>query len=169
MISVNGSQRLIRRPLISASRIEPAFGKVRTSHLTLAQANGVRYENKVFKALSILAKNLDAKIERNPWFKFMDANGEGICSPDVILSLGRVCLVIEVKTTWVPTARAKLSELYVPVVNLALEPAITRSLIICKNLTPESPRPIENLCSGTQGTVFNPRVYQWLGQGPIVW
>lgn len=162
--------RIIRGALASAARCDPPFAKVRPSRLSPTQAAGVRYENKVHRALAALGKSLPASVERNPWFKFFDENGPGCCSPDAILWLDpALVLVIEVKTTWVPTASAKLRTLYIPVVNAALKPAILRSLIICKNLTPDSPKPIENICEGTQLSIHNPPTYQWLGQGPLRW
>lgn len=162
--------RLIRGALTSASRCPAVFSKPRTSRLSPAQANGVRFENKVHKALAILAKSLNARVERNPWFRFIDSNGPGACSPDAILWLNPVlALIVEVKYTWTPVAAPKLRGLYIPVVNLALKPPIIRSLIVCKNLTPDSPRPISRICEGTQFTAREPSVYQWLGQGPLLW
>jgi len=164
------SIRLVRGGLSYAERCEPAFSKARTTNKSVAQANGIRYERKVHRALAVLAKYVGAVVEHNPWFKFVDINGIGICSPDAILWMEpALALVIEIKYTWIPTAGVKLRGLYIPVVNAALKPAILRSLIICKNLTPQSPQPIESICEGTQFSVNNSPVYQWLGQGPLIW
>lgn len=155
---------------MSASRCAPCFAKVRPSRLSPAQANGLRYENRVHKALAVLAKTLGANVEQNPWFRFTDQNGAGACSPDSILWLDQeLAIVIEVKYTWVPTASTKLRGLYLPIVDKVLKPVILRSLVICKNLTPESPRPIDGIRDGTQCSVAQAPVYQWLGQGPIRW
>ena len=164
--------RLIRGALTVAERTTPRFAKVRTSRLSPAQANGVRYENKVHRALAVLGKSLDATVERNPWFKFVDANGVGACSPDAILWLDPgFALVVEVKYTWVPGASVKLKGLYGPVINCALRPHILRTLVICKTLVPDAPEPISGICDGTASTATASQapVYHWLGQGPLVW
>lgn len=164
--------RLIRGALTVAERTSPRFGKVRTSRLGVAQANGVRYENKVHRAIATLAKTLGAKVEKNPWFHFRDANGDGACSPDCILWLDPgFALIIEVKYTWVPGASVKLKGLYLPVINCALRPHILRSLVICKTLVPGSPEPISGILEGTAftATASQAPVYHWLGQGPLVW
>ncbi len=162
--------RLIRGALTFAARCPPTFGKVRTSRLSAPQAAGIRYERKVHRALAVLAKTLHSTVEVSPWFTFTDSVGSGTCSPDAILWYdGLVALVIEIKTTWVPTAHTKLSGLYLPVVNVALKPLVLRSLVICKNLTLDSPRPIESIGEGTLMTSHEAPVYQWTGQGPLRW
>lgn len=163
--------RQIRGRLTLAERCAPRFAKARASRLSPAQANGIRYENKVHRALAVLAKRLPAVVEKNPWFHYIDANGHGACSPDAILWLSDlgVVLVIEIKYTWVPTAEAKLKNLYLPVVNVALEPIVLRSLVICKSLTPDAPKPIDAIGEGTLFSSTSSPVYQWLGQGPLIW
>ena len=165
----NTPSRLIRGPLTLASRCPPTFTRVRTSRLTVPQAAGIRFENKVHKALTVLAKTLGAKSERNPWFTFTDSVGTATCSPDALLFLDATVLVVEVKVTWTPTAATKMSGLYLPVVNAALRPVVLRSLIICKTLLPETPRPIDFIGEGTLMSAREAPVYQWLGQGPLRW
>jgi len=158
------AQRLIRGPILYAARSAPVFAKVRTSRLSPTQAQGIRYENQVQRALGNLGKTLSAKVELNPWFKFQDSIGIGACSPDVLFWLNNELTIIEIKYTWVPTATPKLSGLYIPVIGAALNPTTIRSLVICKNLTPNSPFPIENLSRTREGSV-----YQWRNQGPLTW
>ncbi len=167
MTAVNFS-RQVRGPIIFATRCEPAFAKTRTSRLSAAQANGVRYENSVKQALAVLAKPLHAVLERNPWFRFADSIGKASCSPDAILWFdNELALVVEVKYTWVPTAETKLRELYIPVVKFALKPTYVRSLVICKTLTPQSPEPIIHVREALGAA--SPAVYHWLGQGSLFW
>jgi len=163
--------RLIRGNLSYAGRSPPVFAKARASRLSPIQALGVRYENRLHKALAGLAKELGTTLESNPWFKFRDDNGTGACSPDALLWLSShyFGLIVEVKYTWVPTAAPKMQKLYLPVVHRALEPVILRSVIICKNLTPDSPKPIECLHKSMDGGGYATPVYQWLGQGPLCW
>jgi len=169
MATSTNSTRLIRGTLLSASRCPQLFSRPRPSRVTPAQALGLRYEFRAQKALGILAKELRGTLERNPWFKFTDSNGPGAASPDAILWLDSdVALVVEVKYTWVPTAAPKLLGLYIPVVQKALSPNFVDGLIICKTLTPDSPRPIDQIHKGAIPPM-NPSVYQWLGQGPLVW
>jgi hypothetical protein len=164
------SVRLIRPPLLSAERCDPVFKSPRTSRLSTAQANGVRYERSAGKAVAILAKRIGATLERNPWFRFTDANGPGACSPDALLWLDQLALiVVEIKYTWTPTAQSKMQGLYLPVINRALSPPIIRSLIICKTLIPSAPQPIDSLGDGTQFSAQISPTYQWRGQGPIIW
>jgi hypothetical protein len=171
VLSPEPSIRLLRPPLASAERCPAQFGKVRPSRLTVPQANGLRYENKVQRALTALAKRLGATLERNPWFRYIDRNGQATCSPDAILRLvgESIILVIEVKTTWTPVAATKLLGLYVPVVQFALAPQVIRSLVICKNLLPESPYPATNISAAMLMSPTEPEIYQWRGEGPLVW
>lgn len=162
--------RTIREPLLSAERCDPVFKTPRPSRLSPAQANGVRYESKVRRAVTALAKRIGATIEPNPWFRFVDSNGAGACSPDLLIWLDQLAvLVVEVKYTWTPTAQAKLQGLYLPVVNKALAPPIIRSLIVCKTLIPGAPKPIDEIGDGTQFSARSAPVYQWLGQGQLIW
>lgn len=164
--------REIRPPLIHSTRCAPVFSRPRPSRLTPQQAAGLAYEKKVGNALSLLCKRLgpDAKLEKNPWFSFQDANGTGACSPDNLLIVERagLVLVVEVKLSFLPTALTKLARLYVPIVNATLKPLIIRSVVICKNVIPGTPMPISGLGS-TEMTASSAAVYQWLGQGPILW
>lgn len=164
------SLRLVCGPLSLAERRDPLFAPSRASKLNPAAAFGIRYENKVHRALVVLAKSLGAKVEKTPWFHFKDQIGSAACSPDAILWLDpSMALVIEVKYTWTPLASIKLAGLYVPIVNAVLKPAIVRSMVICKTLTPDSPPPISRILEGTQFSVSSAPVYQWLGQGPLIW
>lgn len=162
--------RLVCGPLSIAERRAPAFAKPRPSRFGPAAALGIRYENRVNRALGALAKSLGATLEKNPWFHFVDNLGHAACSPDSILWLDpSLALVIEIKYTWTPLASIKLAGLYVPVINAVFKPAIIRSMVICKTLTPDSPPPISRILEGTQFSVSQAPVYQWLGQGPLLW
>lgn len=162
--------RIIRPPLFTAQRCDPIFRTPRPSRLSPAQAAGVRYEAKVRRAITALAKKIGATVEPNPWFRFVDSVGPGACSTDALLWLDQLAvIIIEVKYTWTPTAQTKMQGLYIPVVNKALEPPIIRSLIICKTLIPGAPKPIDSLGDGTQFSAHIAPTYQWLGQGPLIW
>lgn len=162
--------KIIRGPLAFAERCDPVFKKVRTSRLSPAQANGIRYENKVHKALETLARGTSMTYERNPWFRYGDENGRSSCSPDGILWLDQhTALTIEVKYTFPASALDKMKGLYLPVVATALRPKTIRGLIICKTLTPEALKPISCASDALAGPATVVTVLQWLGQGPLRW
>jgi hypothetical protein len=84
-----------------------------------AQHNGLRFEKKVHQRL----RSLYDRVECGPWFKFGSAEGPGararFCSPDAILTLQSVPILLEVKYRYIPEAYWKLSHLYRPVVSVA--------------------------------------------------
>jgi len=162
--------RLIEPPLVSAARTSPRFTKLPLARQhTAMQAAGRAFEKKVAQSLALLPGTI--QYARNPWFVFEDQNGPGVCSPDDILWVDDYPpFVIEVKRTWVPEAAPKLQGLYVPIVLMALNVPCVLSLIVCKNLTSETPRDmlIDRL---KQAIDFNAGVpvLQWLGEGDIPW
>jgi hypothetical protein len=133
---------------------------------------GLRYERRVGKELqSHVASGRFTRLEHNPWFTFTDAYGTANCSPDFVLYGGAAgptdpaVTIVEVKLTWVEVAIHKLNNLYGPVVSMALGlPAL--SLIICRNLTPESP-PAENALGAALRSPY--RLLHWPDIGHILW
>lgn len=164
--------RTIRGPLIRAVPSPPIFTKAR-GHSPAARA-GLAFQRKVGRALRACANDIDAILESEPWFTFRDANGDGCCAPDFILTLpDSDAIVIEVKLKYVLGAEVKLKQLYLPVVAKArnLPVACVKPLVITKILTPDC----LNLgveCVG-DAALSSPSlrapVLQWLGQGRILW
>lgn len=95
------------------------------------KAKGLRFEAAIAKACP--------KGQHGPWFRFLDSNGPGYCSPDLVFDLGALLLVLEVKLTWTPIAERQIRELYKPVLELALGKPVA-GLVVCRNLTGETPR-----------------------------
>lgn len=98
------------------------------------KAIGIGFERKVAKYLKAVAGD---RAIHNPWFRFVDANGEGWCSPDVVmLPAGDEPLVIfECKLTSVPKVATKLVGLYLPVVKSVWPDAKDYRLVqVCQNL-----------------------------------
>lgn len=157
--------RHLRGPLAFATRIPPLFRVGKLARLTPAQAQGIRYERKVGVALTALAKGIGAKLEHNPWFRYTDATGTRSCSPDYLLVLDDLALVVEVKNTWVPTAEPKLRNLYIPVVSHVLRPIQCGAVIICKNLVADAPAPTLALADAFR---LSTPVYHW-SSGPLHW
>ena len=110
---------------------KPAF--IPTSRGRGAKAAGKRYEQ-------ALAKELPKAIH-GQWFVY-GLSGETksrFCQTDFLLPFDDFFIVIEAKYTWIPEAKKKLQELYVPVVRLAFGKK-SIGLVVCKNLTTESPQ-----------------------------
>lgn len=123
--------------LQSAMRIKPAFGKPKPTNA--AAKLGLTYERRVERELkSHVTRGNLLDMEHTPWFTFYDDFGNNNCSPDFLLLLDAGLVVVEVKLTWVPHALPKLTDLYCPVVSLALHLPV-RPLVICKHLTPAAP------------------------------
>ncbi|MGH9918756.1 MAG: hypothetical protein ACRD6W_07810 [Nitrososphaerales archaeon] len=132
---------------------------------TLAQKQGLRYERHVVAELRRLMPGQVSKLEHNPWFGFTDRYGTGECCPDILLWVPEGVVIVEVKLTYVPDALPKLFDLYCPVVSIALD-ELVHPLLICRNVTPDSPQPVMSLKKALDG---DDNVLQWLGHGHIQW
>lgn len=101
---------------------------------TLLQKKGLLFEKRVGKSLA----SRFGKVESGPWFNFIDANGPGICQPDLVvwgkLQGQEVRLVVECKLTVTEEAFLQINHLYVPVVGLA-DGIPTFGIVIAQNLT----------------------------------
>ena len=165
--------RTVAPPLLWARRSAPLFTKQR-GHNPYARA-GLAFERKVGKALASLATCAGASLEKNPWFTFRDASGDGACSPDAILNfLPKYVIVIEIKLKYVLGAEAKLKGLYVPVVARTLDLPISHvfPLIVTKVLTPDARGlTIEYVSDASLSHNFRAPVLHWLGKdsNPILW
>lgn len=93
----------------------------------------------------------------NPWFEFMDENGPGLCSPDLIFRTEAGLVVAEVKLTITPRAQRELSLLYLPVVEMWAKER-PEGVIVCKHLLPGF--------TGSAAVGEGP-VVQWLGHTPL--
>lgn len=94
------------------------------------KADGLRFEKNVAKALPDATYGL--------WFEFGDSEGHAFCAPDLVLRSSWGTFIIEIKRTEVPEARTQLSELYIPVVSLALGGPPAMGIIVAKNLAQDS-------------------------------
>lgn len=86
-------------------------------------AVGIRYEKLVQEALELwclLQPKLELKM--GPWLEFTDKSGKRWCQPDVLLvdKAEKVCLVAEVKYQHTPDAWWQLTQLYEPVLAVAM-------------------------------------------------
>jgi hypothetical protein len=73
-----------------------------------------------------------------PWYEFFDANGYGLCQPDFILYYHDEIICIECKLTWKIEAYDQLLQ-YRIVLEFDYRRPV-RSLLVCKNLTTDSPQ-----------------------------
>lgn len=130
--------------------------------------SGLQFERALAKILND-TKPKGMVVEHNPWFEYTSTaeSGTKICCPDILLhdsDFGFI-VCIEVKRTWTPQAIIKLKTLYCPVIFKALGTPV-RPLVICQNMIPESPKPQSTL---SFAFLAAEPVFQWLGQGPILW
>lgn len=124
-----------------------------------AKAMGLRYERGLAKALP--------EARHGVWFEFFDASGHGWCQPDFLLASEMGLVILESKYTWVAEGHTQIDWLYRPVVEMALGiPAL--GIVVCKNLTPSSPKTHSDLNSAIAAAV-GPRqsVLHWLGNVPL--
>jgi len=131
---------------------------------------GVAYEKKWGKAL-LKSCPPYAKIQISPWFRYDVKEGfttnSGVCCPDFLIETPSWFAVGEVKLFWTPLAQRKLNDLYIPVVNAALKGKYEiRGLVVCKTLTPESPKPTSFLAKATEA---DDPLFHWTGDGPVLW
>ena len=155
------SSSFVRGELFNVRRSGPAY-RTTTKRMTPSQAAGIRFEKKkVQPRLDVLAKSLGAKVEHNPWFQYNDENGPHACSPDSIFIFEDSVIVIEIKVTWIPVAISKLRNLYLPVVSRILRPERLGGIVLCKNLTPETPAPTltQNLSSAIKMPFIIPTLH----------
>lgn len=137
------------------------------------KALGSRYE-------AAVAKQLGRNARRGIWWAYRDANGPGLCQTDFII-VGEVwAVILECKHTWTPEGMEQLSDLYIPVVEMALDKKVV-GVQVCKNLVPDHTGPVyDNLeaavmAARTGHEVANghyqpPRLVtlHWRGFGPIL-
>jgi hypothetical protein len=161
---VRSRVRLISN-LRSAQRCEPKFPAQASNP---AAVLGLRYERKLVRTLRSTSGLV---VEHNPWFEFIDANGWGCCSLDVLVSGPRLgpkapVLILECKLTWKPEAEEKLRGLYEPIVTLALDLPVRsiRSLTVAKHLTPEAPPAAQSITEALESGL---RVLHWIGTWPL--
>ena len=125
-----------------------------------AKAAGLRFER-------ALAKQLPTALH-GTWFAFEDAQGRGFCQTDIIYSLLPTYIaVIEVKYTLVPGAHSKLSNLYLPIVSMAMQRP-TVGVVAVKNLDPRYRRgrihtDLEEAALHASESGY-PSLLQWSGQ-----
>jgi hypothetical protein len=132
------------------------------------QKRGLAFQRKVALQLDRIAQDINAKVEHEPWFNFIDRNGLGSAVPDELFHYGPVTVVIEVKLSWVPNARQKLLGLYVPLVMVAYPGQQVRGLVVCKNLRPEC---TDEIVDGLEKVLTNSTVpvLHWIGSGRLPW
>lgn len=127
-------------------------------NLTNVARLGLSYENSVFKNLR--KNHPELNIQHNPFYEYQfRGNRPCWCSPDLVIDLGNLVVIIEVKLTWVPDAANKLRNIYCPVVRRVLQkPAI--GVVVCKNLVENAPREVSSisdaLATGADCVVYWP-------------
>eukprot|EP00919_Chromeraceae_sp_WS-2016_P052876 GHVR01125558.1.p1 GENE.GHVR01125558.1~~GHVR01125558.1.p1 ORF type:complete len:179 (+),score=7.23 GHVR01125558.1:131-667(+) len=126
------------------------------------KALGIAYERAAQAALPIA--------KPNPWFMFRDKNGLGYCSPDLVLIGSGLALVIECKLSDIPEARTQITQLYAPVLQMALGLPI-RGLVVTKHINAASTRVVdswENALAIMRRDLNVIPTLHWLGRSPII-
>lgn len=124
-----------------------------------AKRHGVKYERDFAKALP--------EAVHGQWFEFWDANGYGVCQPDLMLRVGDSIVILECKYTWVPGAYWQVEKLYKPVVEAA-GGLRAYGVTVCKNLTPEAPKSTPSLEEAIRRAMLGrgESVLHWLAGPP---
>lgn len=125
-------QRKLTGP-ISASLCQtpPTFAPEKR---TSAQLAGLRYEARVLSTVSKLYNQDGTKVVEKPWVVYRTTGRSGLCQPDFLIetadgSTGRPhVIVVEVKLSWIASARSKLVNFYGPIIQ-ALYPNATLSYV----------------------------------------
>lgn len=137
------------------------------------KALGRRYE-------AAVAKQLGRDATRGVWWSYRDANGPGLCQTDFLV-IGEVwAVVLECKHTWTAEGMEQLSELYLPVVSMALDKRVV-GVQVCKHLVPHFAGPVYNDLESAvtsartgehleRGKLVRPRLVtlHWRGIGPLL-
>ncbi len=128
------------------------------------KAAGLKYERDLACGLK-LGK---APIWHGQWFKFVDANGIGVCQTDILLKTGLGIAILESKYTWTPDGHTQLDKLYIPVVEKAHPGTPAFGIVVCKVLT-QDVNP-EWICRDLQSAIARASsgrktVLHWVGAG----
>lgn len=137
------------------------------------KALGSRYEKAV-------AHQLGPEAKRGVWWSFLDANGPGLCQTDFLI-LGDIwALILECKHTWTTEGMEQLQDLYMPVVQMALDKKVL-GVQVCKHLVPHHTGPVYDTLEGavsaartgehTWPKAYEPRrlvTLHWRGVGPLL-
>jgi len=93
-----------------------------------ARAQGIRYEAKVHEYMQHI---FNGRYLPNPWFSFVDLNGQRWCQPDgLIIDLAkRLITIVEIKYSHTGEAWWKLKHLYLPVLRAYYGDAISYKLL----------------------------------------
>ena len=154
--------------LVSARALDEKPACIPNGRPRGAKARGVSYEKAVAAALqSAFPKS---GVCRGQWFEFHDANGRGYAQVDLLLyvmSLDRY-VVGECKLTDIASARRKLTNFYLPIVQAAFG-KVASGFVVTRHLTQLSDT--RNVCDSfraTLGASLNGGLPTWhyLGKGP---
>ena len=98
------------------------------------KAAGLKYERDLACGLK-LAITGHFPLWHGQWWRFIDANGLGVCQTDLILRTPVGIAVLESKYTWTQDGHTQLDKLYLPVVEKANPGVPAFGIVVCKVLT----------------------------------
>ena len=98
------------------------------------KALGLRFEKRVTQACTSLFGK--AYVTHGPWFEYQHSARRDWCQPDILVFKREwnAIFVLECKLTDVSGAKEKLRQVYVPVVEKALDKP-TWGIVVCRHLT----------------------------------
>lgn len=126
-----------------------------------AKGLGIAYERALAGALKPYG------FEHGRWFEFVDANGHGFCSPDLVRVEHQRVVVVEAKLTDGIAARHQLERLYTPVLaHIYKKPVLC--IVALRHMTNESQSTVPYTSIGAALAPGDGlRLFHWLGRGPI--
>jgi hypothetical protein len=122
---------------------------------------GKRYEAAVSKQLGPMA-------QQGIWWEYKDSNGPGLCQTDFIIEGEIWCIILECKHSWTAEGMEQLNELYLPVLEMALNKK-TAGIQVCKHLSSQCfGRIYDNLETAVAAAKsIRPVTLHWRAIGPI--
>lgn len=91
-----------------AAQLEEQPDFIKDTGETSVQKQGRLYEQRIYKKV----KEQFPEAIHNPWYEYIDSDGKGWCSPDIIFFHEDTWWILECKLTYKKHANTKLKSLY---------------------------------------------------------
>lgn len=114
------------------------------------------------KAMRELKERLKVPLNYHTWLRFTDANGTGHCEPEAFIELRDEIILFEMKLTGGHYGRLQMEGLYKPLLEFIYKKPV-RCLMVCRNVTPATPRPLVHSPEEFMLGNLPFAVWQWLG------
>jgi len=153
--------RIIKNVHNANACVRPLFLPLRSKIPAGTKGEGIRYEKKAAKTL---ATSISGQ-----WFRYSDDYGPGFCQTDLLLLYPDEVYVIECKLSAGWQGRCQLTELYIPVVEVAYMKK-TYGIVLAKSLRKE--QDLSLVCTSLKDAMVMAKegkipLLHWLGSGPL--